>query len=262
VGLALSRSLGFTVIGRLAARFGIVVRLTSSPAGGVSALVTLPANLVNAEPYVPEHGDWQPAAGHPAPTGPTPRVALEAPPAPFRPEPVDVAHLPLANLPLAGALDEGAARTGRDLSDFDGERATAGAADDETSDVSGTGASTLPPPPPPPAPFEPTWRPAAPTQPAPSVPARTAATAPPLPTRKPRTADTAPDADSPVTAAGLTRRVPKSVGGASASPNLTGNAPVAATTRSPEEVRLMLSRYRSGLRRGRGEDAGNGHEDS
>ena len=33
VGLALSRSLGFIVIGRLAQRFGITVRMTSSPVG-------------------------------------------------------------------------------------------------------------------------------------------------------------------------------------------------------------------------------------
>ena len=44
LGLALSRSLGFTVIGRLAQRFGITVRMMSSPAGGASALVTVPGN--------------------------------------------------------------------------------------------------------------------------------------------------------------------------------------------------------------------------
>jgi len=47
VGLALSRSLGFIVIGRLATRFGIGVRLVSSPAGGISAMVSLPAGLVS-----------------------------------------------------------------------------------------------------------------------------------------------------------------------------------------------------------------------
>jgi hypothetical protein len=49
VGLALSRSLGFIVIGRLAGRFGVSVRLTASPSGGVTALVGLPPDLV-AEP--------------------------------------------------------------------------------------------------------------------------------------------------------------------------------------------------------------------
>ena len=64
VGLALSRSLGFIVIGRLAARFGIAVKLTSSPSGGVTALVTLPADLVtvDGQPMVARPADRPPAA--------------------------------------------------------------------------------------------------------------------------------------------------------------------------------------------------------
>ena len=50
MGLALSRSLGFIVIGRLAARHGIAVRLTASPSGGVTALVTLPAGCSPTPP--------------------------------------------------------------------------------------------------------------------------------------------------------------------------------------------------------------------
>jgi signal transduction histidine kinase len=46
MGLTIGRSLGFTVIGRLATRHGIGVRLTGSPSGGIMALVTLPAALV------------------------------------------------------------------------------------------------------------------------------------------------------------------------------------------------------------------------
>lgn len=49
VGLALSRSLGFIVIGRLAQRFEISVKLTASPSGGVTALVTLPTDIVTYE---------------------------------------------------------------------------------------------------------------------------------------------------------------------------------------------------------------------
>ena len=56
VGLALSRSLGFIVIGRLAQRFEVSVKLTASPSGGVTALVTLPSDLVTYE------GDELPAA--------------------------------------------------------------------------------------------------------------------------------------------------------------------------------------------------------
>jgi hypothetical protein len=79
--------------------------------------------------------------------------------------------------------------------------------------------------------------------------------APPLPTRHPQ--PVAPD--SPTTAGGLTRRVPKAPQPAN---QLTPNAPVAATQRTPEEVRLMLSRYRSGLRRGRVDESPEGSEES
>lgn len=46
VGLTLSRSLGFVVVATLASRHHIDVRLASSPAGGVTAMVTLPPALV------------------------------------------------------------------------------------------------------------------------------------------------------------------------------------------------------------------------
>ena len=70
VGLALSRSLGFIVIGRLAARFGISVKLTASPSGGVTALVSLPGDLVTI--------DGQPLVAPPTEEMPAP----PAPPAP------------------------------------------------------------------------------------------------------------------------------------------------------------------------------------
>jgi signal transduction histidine kinase len=73
VGLALSRSLGFTVVGRLALRHGIGVRMMSSSTGGVTALVTLPPALVteglgSTPKPVPMRRD-QPIQ---AATGPTP----------------------------------------------------------------------------------------------------------------------------------------------------------------------------------------------
>lgn len=46
VGLALSRSLGFIVVGRLSGRHGIAVRMMPSPSGGVTAVVSLPPSLV------------------------------------------------------------------------------------------------------------------------------------------------------------------------------------------------------------------------
>lgn len=66
VGLELTRSLGFTVIGRLAARFGVGVRLTSTPGAGVVAAVHLPTHLVvieepSAEPaFTPAERAWEP----------------------------------------------------------------------------------------------------------------------------------------------------------------------------------------------------------
>lgn len=50
VGLALSRSLGFIVVGRLAVRHGISVRMMASPSGGVTAVVTVPPALVTDTP--------------------------------------------------------------------------------------------------------------------------------------------------------------------------------------------------------------------
>ena len=46
IGLELSRSLGFTVVSRLAHRLGVAVRLAGSTQGGVTALITIPAEMV------------------------------------------------------------------------------------------------------------------------------------------------------------------------------------------------------------------------
>jgi len=46
VGLAMSRSLGFIVVGRLAVRHSIAVRMMPSAAGGVTAVVSIPPSLV------------------------------------------------------------------------------------------------------------------------------------------------------------------------------------------------------------------------
>jgi len=50
VGLALSRSLGFIVVGRLSARHGIAVRMMPSASGGITAVVSLSPSLVVASP--------------------------------------------------------------------------------------------------------------------------------------------------------------------------------------------------------------------
>ena len=56
VGLALGRSLGFVVVGRIADRLGLRVHLNASPAGGVTAVIALPPDLV-ARPGDPEPRD-------------------------------------------------------------------------------------------------------------------------------------------------------------------------------------------------------------
>jgi signal transduction histidine kinase len=52
-GLTLSRSLGFIVIGRLAKRYGVEVELTTAAVGGLTALVEIPATLLT----MPSSGD-------------------------------------------------------------------------------------------------------------------------------------------------------------------------------------------------------------
>ena len=50
VGLAMSRSLGFIVIGRLSQRFAITVRLMPSPTGGITSVVAIPADVITEVP--------------------------------------------------------------------------------------------------------------------------------------------------------------------------------------------------------------------
>jgi signal transduction histidine kinase len=360
VGLALSRSLGFIVIGRLAARFGIVVRLTASPSGGVSALVSLPNAVIDVQ----------------APPEPVTPTAFEAPDdvssitGPI--EPMDLVppglHVP-ADLAMPEPVGEPASDAGRDretslepvasaaalgltpivdepepvdesqqaaVSMFDAafspetlpapdtvasewmlapETEPESLVTPESEPATGPTPDTLPaapgdngyretgprenghgpyshglpplpnrqpgetmlpaspltppapaptpaptpamaPPPPPPPPMPP-----APPAPAPVAPAPVPVAGAPLPTR--RIAPTAPDspggADSTVTAGGLTRRVPKAT---TPTAGITQSAQVSAPQRSPEEVRLMLSRYRSGLRRGRTDDASEGSQEN
>ncbi len=103
VGLALSRSLGFIVIGRLAQRFGVSVKLTASPSGGVTALVTLPRELVTYadEPALEEPPPTEAAArsgrGRPAVDVIEPDV--EAEPEAYAPPVEPVAETPVADLP-------------------------------------------------------------------------------------------------------------------------------------------------------------------
>ena len=63
-------------------------------------------------------------------------------------------------------------------------------------------------------------------------------------------------APAAVSVYGLTKRVPRCAGGQRAVPGADGERSATQNRRSPDEVRSMLSRYRSGIQKGRGEDAG------
>ncbi|MCB0970966.1 MAG: sensor histidine kinase, partial [Acidimicrobiales bacterium] len=85
VGLAMSRSLGFIVVGRLAARHGIAVRMMPSTAGGVTAVVSIPPSLVVDTPGAVAEADPEfepPARLKPVLESPTSGL----PPLTFEPE--------------------------------------------------------------------------------------------------------------------------------------------------------------------------------
>ncbi|HVN52020.1 MAG TPA: nitrate- and nitrite sensing domain-containing protein [Acidimicrobiales bacterium] len=313
VGLALSRSLGFIVIGRLAARFAIQVKLTSSPSGGVTALVTLPADLVTV--------DGQPMA---APVVEETTTALPPPPpsAEARVDEVvvvdehvaldDVVVGPTHEEPEVVVVDEatdaavaadGAA--GRELeleefdqtlhqSEFEAETlAHRGAAPADEADLlddlieepasyldavpegdeferglQSLVSDELAPGPVEGAPGQLPTEPVSGLSEADSVPGAFGGPAvleePPVAPAEaaPVAVDEAPVAttveakgsDAELTAAGLVKRTPKKKADDAAG----GGMPVmaarasSASQRSPEEVRKMLSRYRSGLNKGRG----------
>jgi signal transduction histidine kinase len=261
LGLSVSRSLGFTVIGRLAQRFGITVRMMSSPAGGASALVTVPATLVQpADPTAPRTDslgatqwgdDSTTAVTTPSWNVASPTIDLSPSNAPSG---LGIPASPVEALPLYAPMTQPAP------------------------------AAAAPPPalqppataPPAPAPTAP--NPAAPPAARPPLPATAplptrgrsdeSLGAPAMPLREtglagreaglagreptlPQRGEQPPG--SPAALEGLARRSPKAVA-PTHSTNGSAASGVAATTRSPEEVRQMLSRYRSGLRRGKTTD--------
>ena len=223
IGLDLSRSLGFTVVSRLADRRGVGVRLTSAANGGVTAVVIVPAEIVGnsseAEPartpatvansptpaeavaafdMLPAFSPLAPPARTPSSSGvvaalpmrkPRPQAATTAPPAP----PVAPPAKPDADL-------------------FATLNAAIPVAPDELRCVTGVGA-----------------------------------------------------AGQQITGAGLTRRTPKQIDVSGTSRYSTGSGTRAQApspvTRSPEEVRQMLTRYRAGLRKGRAPEPGDANSD-
>ncbi|MBS1848851.1 MAG: HAMP domain-containing protein, partial [Actinobacteria bacterium] len=225
VGLALSRSLGYIVIGRLAARFGIAVRLMPSPSSGTTAMVSLPPSLITDQPRTPT----EPAAINT-------RERTDIPPASEDPS----------------ALAEGTDRRPP------ARRRSPAATGPQALPTRGEGKATTGPS---------------------AMPRRTAVkavpdspTAAPTKTRTPAAKSEAPvaaGADSttteagsaPSTDAGLTKRVPRRAGGQRAVPGGDGSRSATQNRRSPEEVRSMLSNYRSGMQKGRTDDSPTKPED-
>ncbi|MEY2455772.1 MAG: hypothetical protein QOK06_866 [Acidimicrobiaceae bacterium] len=219
VGLALTRSLGFTVIGRLAARFGVGVRLMASPAGGIAAVVHLPMHLV-VDADAP--ADTSPAA---APE-PEPEPELRLVPTMPDPEPEP------ARAPDVWELEW----------------------PDESLEVQQPVAAV-------PSPFE--------------APATTFGEAVPQGAQFERGLNDLLSGDEvlgapvliepAVTSSGLMRRVPKRAALDEEQVRPVAESPrpaIAAGRRSPDDVRAMLARYRTGLQRGRTSDApGTNEED-
>ncbi|MFT5200835.1 MAG: signal transduction histidine kinase [Candidatus Aldehydirespiratoraceae bacterium] len=214
VGLDLSRSLGFTVVSRLAHRLGVAVQLTAGTEGGVTAVVTVPAEMVG------EIGSASVDAPPPA-TDPASESLAPAAAAPLTPVASDEGDL-FAAFGTPAGIPRAPADPDADL--------FAGIDEAPTAVALFTDAHPAVAPP---------------------------AAAAPLPTRDPAAVGTvSPD----VTSAGLIRRTPKQVDVPEQSkyspgapqPSVASEALAPTASRSPDEVRQMLSRYRAGLRKGRG----------
>lgn len=294
LGLALTRSLGFTVIGRLAQRFGIVVRLTASPAGGVSALVTVPATLVTEQaelgteyaaetraPAQPLTNRVAPVSSAPAPptapgvpTPPSPATVFAPPPAApppaaFAPPlaPAASAAPPIASPPITPPVAPAAAAPTPIVSPAIDEQQPAPPALPDGFAASQTGAPSIVRPPGVSSPWTVPGREAppalavslAPVAGPPSapvadlVPRRDGAPtsfdanptiAPPASAPLPSRTGVVESTASSAAREGLNRRTPKAPAAPAATDARTTAAP---SSRSAEEVRAMLSRYRSGL---------------
>jgi signal transduction histidine kinase len=252
IDFALARVLGLYVVGRLAQRHGIRVQLRHSWYGGVTALTLLPHSILvwPDEPRaIPEHLAVAPAELPSPPDRLAPPERLE----PRKRLAAEPAHEP-------------AAEAGDHLPIFEAARSDWFVAEGQTEEPQ----PSPPPPPPPPRPSHPTpplRQPASAIQ-EPQAPVGAGATAAPAvdgpappfrpstlqrpyatPTPEPRPDDQETHA-VPVTQAGLPRRIPR----ANLAPGMTADPPDAPETRvgrSPDEVRSILSSYRSGLERGR-----------
>jgi hypothetical protein len=258
IDFSLSRMLGLYVVGQLGQRYGIKVQLRHSWYGGITALVLLPPSVTTAAPDV-EGPIAAPPTGWPQ---------LNA----FGP--LDVSP-PLAS--VGGDRDSGPPAGGEPGAGIHLPFFEAAHSDwfESSSDPPPLRRSSQPPP----TVVAPAAAPDLPVELPASPPLRSAFTAPQAAGAMPAAdaADTAdltepapmaapPVAPEQLTGAGLPRRVPQThlaPGMVAAAGPSTGPPPSAAADgtssplprftgpRSPEEVRSLLSSYRSGLERGR-----------
>jgi signal transduction histidine kinase len=221
-------TLGFHVVGRLAQRLELGVSLAHTPGGGVTALVTLPKELVSER-----RGPSPAVAAMTVPVGAMSGAALGPAPAfpGWRPQPPGVADRPWTDAaPLSASSGAGLAVT------------APSAAIGPPVDPLAPGAPDSPPAPPPPWSAPPPW----------SVPPPWLGPPPPPPP-PPAPAGTTPD--------GLVRRVP----GANLAASLRRPAPApggpdghtlggpgpASPQRDGAQSGAMLSRFQSGQQAGR-----------
>ncbi len=264
IGLDLSRSLGFTVVSRLADRLGVSVRLTSALNGGVTALVTVPAEMVGTVEDADTGAttvEAGPSLAEPAPPiAPTP-IAL-VPHQVAKPNPkVGVASSDeLAALPVRRPASPPPAQS-PPAAQGSLPPVAAGPAAADLFGVFNPVESTPAPPSNPGADiFAPLDQPVA--LPSAAEPAPAAVTYPPAQVRP---AAEVGAVDQSVTSAGLIRRTPRQIDVPEGSKFAAGRPAVQSSTaasRSPEEVREMLSRYRAGLRKGRGPKNDDGQQRS
>jgi HAMP domain-containing protein len=264
VDFALARMLGLYVVGRLAQRYGIKVQLRHSWYGGVTALVLLPAALTVRQQVA--EVSLEAGEGRRGPAELTAPVQPAAPPGSPSGD-----HLPIFEAARSDWFESGVGGTHLPLRRHAAQQPNGSAA--PTPTANGVGRAPVAPPPqgdeaprtPPPA-----GRP----EPAPPPQAAPAAAAPdrgeqagPPPAAAPAGPAEAPPvtpaslqaASVQTTKAGLPRRVPRAnlapgmvaAQAAAAARPRPQSAPSSTSSRSPEEVRSMLSSYRSGLERGR-----------
>jgi hypothetical protein len=273
VDFALSRMLGLYVVARLAQRYAIKVQLRHSWYGGITALVLLPSSLT-VQASAPESleaaqsGRQLPQLTPPARPGPggSPGQVVPsavAPPSPPQDTGDDQSgvHLPIFEAARSDWFVEGDIHRDHLPLRRHGAEQPRTAPEEEWLD-SGAGAE------PPPASAGDPLQDQPPTSPAPPAawhlraeePSTLASSPPPAPAPTPAPA---PAPATPLTSAGLPRRVPRTnlAPGILAtqaeqeplpvSPDPPPASDIPAAARSPEEVRSMLSSYRSGVERGR-----------